>query len=91
MWVGLTYPLDPAGLDLSRSQFIEVWVNDFRDNRVRANDVAGTGVKLHIDLGTVSEDQRSLNDALGAEAQPDASPLRACAGAGSSCTGSRCC
>ena len=62
LWVGLTYPLDPAGLDLSRSQFIEVWVNDFRDSKVRGLGIPGTGVKLHIDLGTVSEDEQRSPD-----------------------------
>src|SRR5206468_780128 len=33
LWVGLTYPLDPVGVDLSRSQFIELWVDDFRDEQ----------------------------------------------------------
>src|SRR5262249_52883247 len=52
-WTGLTYVLDQAGLDLSRSQFIDLWVNDWRDlERIR-----GPHVKLHIDIGTVSEDQ----------------------------------
>src|SRR6185503_15379282 len=31
LWSGLTYVLDPVGIDLTRSQFIELWVNDFRD------------------------------------------------------------
>ncbi len=62
LWAGLTYVLDPQGIDLSRAQFIELWVNDFRDRHdpalprpiVRAND---NRVLLHIDLGVVSEDQ----------------------------------
>ncbi len=61
LWAGLTYPLDQVGLDLSRAQFIEVWVNDFRDqHRARGDSIPrirGDHVKLHIDLGTVSEDQ----------------------------------
>lgn len=61
MWAGLTYPLDPVGIDLSRAQFIEVWVNDFRDQHKAAGDsvarIRGDHVKLHIDLGVVSEDQ----------------------------------
>ncbi len=64
LWVGLTYPLDPVGLDLSRSQFIELWVDDFRDQHFadgRAR-VRGQHVKLHIDLGTVSEDQMRAPD-----------------------------
>jgi hypothetical protein len=62
LWAGLTYPLDPVGLDLSRAQFIEVWVNDFRDSTGRATS-ANRGMKLHIDLGAVSEDQMRSPDA----------------------------
>ena len=65
MWAGLTYNLDPVGLDLSRSQFIELWVDDWNDHhqgaaripRVRGDGSLVKSVKLHIDLGTVSEDQ----------------------------------
>ncbi len=60
LWAGLTYPLDQVGIDLSRAQFIEVWVNDFRDQHVPGTTVPrirGDHVKLHIDLGVVSEDQ----------------------------------
>jgi hypothetical protein len=65
MWVGLTYNLDAVGLDLSRSQFIELWINDWNDHhdpaqripRVRGDGTPGSSVKLHIDLGRVSEDQ----------------------------------
>jgi hypothetical protein len=60
LWAGLTFPLDQVGLDLSRSQFIELWVNDFDDlTRVRNRHV-----KLHIDLGVVSEDQMPSPDVL---------------------------
>jgi hypothetical protein len=62
LWSSLTYPLDPVGLDLSRSQFIEVWVNDFRDRSVRDPSGANRGMKLHIDLGVVSEDQMRSPD-----------------------------
>src|SRR5262245_41429648 len=66
MWAGLTYNLDAVGLDLSRSQFIELWVSDWNDHhdqgagrvpRVRGDGAFTPSVKLHIDLGTVSEDQ----------------------------------
>ncbi len=67
MWAGLMYNLDAVGLDLSRSQFIEIWVNDWNDHhegataprtpRVRGNGTPGSSVKLHIDLGRISEDQ----------------------------------
>jgi hypothetical protein len=59
MWTGLTYQLDDKGIDLSRSQFIELWVNDFNDHHdgTLRPIVRGQHVKLHIDLGVVSEDQ----------------------------------
>ena len=57
LWVGLTYLLDGVGTDLARSQFIELWVNDF-NNDTKIPPVPGQSVKLHLDLGTVSEDQR---------------------------------
>jgi hypothetical protein len=57
LWAGLTYVLDPVGLDVTRSQFIEVWVNDFRDVQ-NPGAVRGRNVKLRIDLGAVSEDQQ---------------------------------
>ncbi len=57
LWVGLTYPLDAVGLDLSRAQFIELWVNDFRDE-TKVPRLPGQSLKLHVDLGVVSEDQR---------------------------------
>ena len=65
MWAGLMYNLDAVGLDLSRSQFIELWVNDWNDHhdpvvrspRLRGDGTPGSSVKLHIDLGRVSEDQ----------------------------------
>ncbi|NOT33933.1 MAG: hypothetical protein HOP12_07160 [Candidatus Eisenbacteria bacterium] len=61
LWTGLTYVLDQQGLDLSRSQFIEVWVNDFRDafrSDAPGGRLRGRNVKLHLDLGVVSEDQQ---------------------------------
>jgi len=57
LWVGLTYALDPVGIDLSRAQFIEVWVNDFRDGQ-KVPHTPGSSVRLHVDLGVVSEDER---------------------------------
>ncbi len=60
LWAGLTYPLDQVGLDLSRSQFIEVWVNDLNDHHdpsAPTNRIRGDRVRLHVDLGEVSEDQ----------------------------------
>ncbi len=59
LWVSLTYLLDPTGLDLQRAQFIELWVNDWNDRHGIAlrDRVRGHHVKLHLDLGKVSEDQ----------------------------------
>jgi hypothetical protein len=57
LWVGLTYALDPVGIDLSRAQFIELWVNDFNDTQ-KVPRTPGGSVTLHVDLGVVSEDER---------------------------------
>ncbi len=64
LWVGLTYPLDPSGIDLSKSQFIELWVNDFNDEHTGVPEprVRGHHLKLHVDLGAVSEDQQRAPD-----------------------------
>ena len=58
LWVSLTYLLDPVGLDFHRSGLIEFWVNDWRDQTL----VRGPGLKLHVDLGAVSEDQMRAPD-----------------------------
>lgn len=59
LWFGLTYPLDKTGVDLSRSQFIEFWLDDFRDRHHAPQDsiprIRGQKVRMHIDLGIVSE------------------------------------
>jgi hypothetical protein len=52
LWASITYQVDAQGLDVSRTVFIEVWVNDWRDPAIRR-----PGAELHVDLGTVSEDQ----------------------------------
>jgi hypothetical protein len=65
LWAGLTYLLDPVGLDLSRSQFIELWVDDFNDyHDIRHPEprVRGRHLKLHIDIGRVSEDMQRAPD-----------------------------
>ena len=66
LWAGVDYMLDPVGLDLSRSQFIELWVNDFRDQHAAdgLGRVRGRHVRLHIDLGTMNEDQMRSPDVL---------------------------
>ncbi len=68
LWAGLTYPLDRAGIDLSRAQFIDLWVDDFNDwhrggaaSRAEPR-VRGFNVKLHIDVGIVSEDEMRAPD-----------------------------
>ncbi len=45
-WGGVMRLLSRSGIDYSRRKFLEVWVNDFDERRG----------KMHIDLGTVSED-----------------------------------
>jgi Motility related/secretion protein len=65
LWVGLTYPLDPHGIDLSKSQFLELWVNDFNDHHEPSTErprIRGRHVRMHIDVGTVSEDQMRSPD-----------------------------
>ena len=64
LWVGLTQPIDNVGLDLSRSQFIELWVDDFRDfhNGIHVDRVRGRHVKLHVDIGAVDEDEQRSPD-----------------------------
>ena len=61
LWAGLTYQLDDQGLDLSRSQFIELWVNDFNDTttirRSRGRSCAARTCGCTSTSGRVSEDQ----------------------------------
>jgi hypothetical protein len=49
-WTGVTLSLGSVAQDLSRVQFIEVWLNDFK------SDHTATQAKLHLDFGRVSED-----------------------------------
>jgi len=49
-WTGIAQSLFNVGSDLSRVQFIEIWVNDFTPNHLT------TQGNLKIDLGRVSED-----------------------------------
>ncbi len=65
LWGGVTTLVDQAGLDLSRAQFIELWVNDFNDLHDPGDGkgrVRGRHVRLHVDLGSVSEDQMRAPD-----------------------------
>ncbi len=64
LWAGITYLIDPYGYDLSRAQYIDLWVDDFRDyhSGVLKPLIRGHHVQLHIDIGTVSEDQMRAPD-----------------------------
>jgi hypothetical protein len=67
LWGGVTTLVDPAGLNLSRAQFIELWVNDFNDLHAPGDGlgrVRGRHLRLHIDVGSVSEDQMRAPDVL---------------------------
>ena len=65
LWMGVDYLLDQVGLDLSRSQFLELWVNDFNDLHAPGDGlgrVRGRHVRLHVDLGAMSEDEMRSPD-----------------------------
>ncbi|HMI32240.1 MAG TPA: hypothetical protein VK527_10940 [Candidatus Limnocylindrales bacterium] len=49
-WSGLTQPLSRVGQDLSRTRYVEIWVND------RTPIHSQTHARLHLDFGRVSED-----------------------------------
>jgi hypothetical protein len=49
-WVGVMTGFGAGGLDLSRGQYLEVWVNDFKPNP------AERGGYLRIDMGRIDED-----------------------------------
>jgi hypothetical protein len=62
LWSGLTYSLDAVGLDLSRSQFIEVWVSDWNDHHdptQRVPRVRGDGGLLQAGVRPVGGAARS--------------------------------
>ncbi|MGH7725242.1 MAG: cell surface protein SprA [Candidatus Eiseniibacteriota bacterium] len=52
LWTGITTTVEPDGADFSRMQYLELWINDWRSLDVRGNP----NLKLHVDLGIVSED-----------------------------------
>ncbi len=54
-WRSIVTPLSTTGVDLSKNEFLEFWV--FQDRR-RSADSAG--VRLVVDLGSVSEDAVAL-------------------------------
>ncbi|HOX26703.1 MAG TPA: cell surface protein SprA [Candidatus Krumholzibacteria bacterium] len=60
-WGGIMRGLSRTGLDLSKSQFIEFWINDW------AADPADRRGVLHIDFGYLSEDFVWRNAAGGVE------------------------
>jgi hypothetical protein len=55
-WAGVTQVLSTRGSDLSRAQFLDIWVNDHRQYRPHPDLLQERRGKLVIDLGTVSED-----------------------------------
>ena len=57
-WTGITQPLSRTGQDLSRTRFIEVWVNDKTQIHTQ------TSARLHIDFGRVSEDAFWQTDSM---------------------------
>jgi hypothetical protein len=59
LWSGITTTVEPDGADFSRLQYLEIWVNDWKDPDVRMNP----SLKLHVDLGVVSEDQQRAPNA----------------------------
>jgi len=51
-WGGIMRGLSRSGVDLTKTQFLEFWVNDFRHDVLGA-EPTGT---LHFDFGNISED-----------------------------------
>ncbi|MGD8413977.1 MAG: cell surface protein SprA, partial [Candidatus Latescibacterota bacterium] len=49
-WVGVMTGFGSGGLDLSRGQYLELWINDFKPNE------ADRGGLLRIDMGRIDED-----------------------------------
>ena len=60
-WSGIMRGLGRAGIDLSKAQFLEIWVNDFDQ------DPANRRGRLHIDFGIMSEDFMWPDDGTGPE------------------------
>jgi hypothetical protein len=52
-WVGLTQGVAASGVDFSRKQFIEIWLNDFQDPVLRS---ATGNATMVVDLGVINED-----------------------------------
>ncbi|MBD3162672.1 MAG: cell surface protein SprA, partial [Candidatus Eisenbacteria bacterium] len=50
-WFSLVQPLSTRGTDLSRAQFLDLWVNDF----LPLDQIEDREGKIHIEIGVVSE------------------------------------
>jgi len=59
-WGGIMRGISRTGLDLSKSQFVEVWLNDY------VPDPASRTGRLHIDFGYINEDGFWPADGTGA-------------------------
>lgn len=55
-WAGIVQVLSARGTDLSRAQFLDVWVNDHQQYRPHPTEEQRRRGKLVIDIGTVNED-----------------------------------
>jgi hypothetical protein len=55
-WAGIVQVLSARGTDLSRAQFLDVWVNDRRQYRPHPDPSQQRRGTLIIDIGTVNED-----------------------------------
>ncbi len=55
-WAGVVQVISTRGRDLSRAQFLDVWVNDFRQYRPQPTPDQERRGYLYIDLGAISED-----------------------------------
>jgi len=61
-WCGIMTGFSGGGLDLSMSQYLEIWVNDFAFDPADSTPRGGT---MHIDFGRIDEDfYRPDQDAL---------------------------
>lgn len=64
-WYGFTQVISRSGEDLSTAQFIDIWINDYRDPGVRAS---GT---MYVDIGEISEDAVWWSTVPGVYQPPD--------------------
>jgi hypothetical protein len=54
-WFSLVQPISQRGTDLSRAQFLDLWINDFR-SATDTTEVRDREGILHLEIGVVSED-----------------------------------